>query len=47
MKETIMNCNKILFMNDSKIAASGTHEQLLLMCKKYKELYEYELKNND
>lgn len=44
---TIMNCNKIFFMNGGKIAASGTHEQLLSRCKKYKELYEYELKNND
>ncbi len=44
---TIMNCNKIFFMNGGKIAASGTHEQLLSRSKKYKELYEYELKNND
>ncbi len=41
---TIVNCDRILFMNDGKIAASGTHEQLLENCEEYRALYESDRK---
>ena len=43
---TIVNCDRILFMNDGKIAASGTHEQLLKTCEEYRKLYENDSKRN-
>lgn len=43
---TIMNCNKIFFMEGGKIIDSGTHEELIKSCKSYKQLYEYEIKQN-
>lgn len=37
---TIIDADIIHVVDDGKIIASGTHEQLLKKCKKYKELYE-------
>lgn len=43
---TVVDSDKILFMEDGYIKAEGTHQELLKNCKGYKELYELELKNN-
>lgn len=43
---TVINSDKIYFMEDGVIKASGTHKDLLKKSKSYKELYELELKNN-
>lgn len=37
---TIVNCDRILFMDDGQIVASGTHEELLKSCEGYRLLYE-------
>ena len=37
---TIVNCDRILFMDDGQIIASGTHEELLKSCEGYRLLYE-------
>lgn len=42
---TVINSDKILYMEDGTIKAEGTHEELLKTCKGYKKLYELELKN--
>ena len=44
---TVINSDKIYFMEDGVIKDSGTHEELLKKSKAYKELYELELKNNE
>ena len=43
---TIMNCDKIFFMQNGNIINEGTHDNLLKKCKGYKDLYEYEIKQN-
>ncbi len=43
---TIIDCDRILFIEDGKITGEGTHRQLLRSCKGYKDLYEAELKND-
>jgi len=40
---TVINADKIFFVSDGVIKASGTHKELLKNCKEYKELYELEL----
>ncbi len=40
---TIISCDRILFLNDGKIEAEGTHLELLKNCPKYKQLYEAEM----
>lgn len=42
---TVINSDRILFLDNGKIIAEGKHNELLKTCKKYKELYEAELKN--
>lgn len=42
---TIVNCSRILFMDEGRIAASGTHEQLLKECAEYRALYESDRKH--
>lgn len=44
---TIKNVDRILFVNDGKIEASGTHNNLLKKCSNYKKLYENEIISND
>ena len=39
---TVINSDKILFLDDGKIIDSGSHEYLLRNCKKYQKLYEKE-----
>lgn len=41
---TILNSDKIMVLDDGKITAEGTHEELLKKSKEYKKLYESELK---
>ena len=43
---TVINSDKIIYLEDGKIKGEGTHEELLKTCKGYKKLYELELKNN-
>lgn len=43
---TVIDCDRILFLDDGKIKAEGTHKELLRNCKNYRNLYEAELKNN-
>ena len=40
---TIMNCDKIYFIDQGKVIDYGTHDELLNRCIKYKELYEKEI----
>ena len=44
---TIINCDKIFYIEDGKVLDSGTHEELLKRCKKYKKLYESEIKETN
>lgn len=39
---TIKNCDRILFIDEGKVIAEGTHKELLKNCKEYKKLYESE-----
>ncbi len=43
---TILNCDKIFFVENGKVIDSGTHEELLERCKQYKNLYEAEIRDN-
>lgn len=40
---TVVSSDRILFLNDGKIEAEGTHEELLKNSKEYKKLYEAEI----
>ena len=40
---TIINSDRILFLANGNIKASGTHKELLKKCKEYKQLYEAEI----
>lgn len=40
---TVINSDRILFLNEGKIEASGSHKELLKKCKDYKHLYEAEM----
>lgn len=40
---TVVNCDRILFLNEGKIEAMGTHKELLKKCENYKHLYEAEM----
>ena len=44
---TIKNADRILFVNNGKIEAEGTHNELLKKCINYKKLYETEIKSNN
>lgn len=43
---TVIDCDRILFLDEGKIKAEGTHKELLSNCENYRKLYEAELKNN-
>ena len=38
--KTIINADKIIYMDNGKILCSGTHEELMRDCSKYRYLYE-------
>ena len=40
---TIKNANRILFIDDGKVLAEGTHKKLLQSCEAYKDLYQAEI----
>ena len=40
---TVINSDRILFLEDGKIIAEGTHKDLLNSCEEYKNLYEKEM----
>jgi ABC-type multidrug transport system fused ATPase/permease subunit len=40
---TVVNSDRILFLNEGKIEAEGTHQELLKICPAYKQLYEAEM----
>lgn len=40
---TVINSDRILFVDDGRVIASGTHEELMKNCVEYKSLYETEL----
>ncbi len=40
---TIINCDRIYYLEKGKVLASGTHNELLEKCKEYKQLYESEI----
>ena len=44
---TIINCDKINFIEDGKVIASGTHDELLKSCSEYKHLYISEILKNE
>ena len=39
---TIINCDRIYYLENGKVLSSGTHNELLEKCKEYKHLYESE-----
>ena len=41
---TVINSDRILFVEDGKIAGEGSHKELLKTCSQYKRLYETEMK---
>lgn len=43
---TIQNADRILYIENGKVAKEGTHDYLLKKCKEYKKLYETEIKND-
>ena len=43
---TIINCDRIYFIEDGKVIDSGSHNELLKRCLPYKKLYESEIKEN-
>lgn len=40
---TVINSDRILFLDEGKIIAEGTHKELLKTCEEYKNLYEKEM----
>lgn len=42
---TVINCDRIIVIDEGKIIDTGTHSELLKSCPKYQELYKYEKKN--
>lgn len=40
---TVMNCDRLCFIEDGRITASGTHAELMQACEGYRKLYETEL----
>ena len=43
---TVINSDRILFLNNGRIEAEGTHQELLKNCPEYKNLYESEIIKN-
>lgn len=43
---SVQNANKIVVLNDGKIDAVGTHEELLQKCNIYREVYQSQMKGD-
>lgn len=41
---TVINSNRLIFIEDGKVVDTGTHKELLKKNKSYQKLYELELK---
>lgn len=44
---TIIHADRILYLEDGKIIAQGTHHELLKNCPSYQKLYESEIKKDE
>lgn len=44
---SIAHADKIIVLDDGKIAGAGTHEELLTTCEVYKEIYDSQTKENE
>ncbi len=44
---TIVNSDRILFLNNGHIEAEGNHKELMKSCPEYKKLYESEMRNEN
>lgn len=44
---SIAHADKIIVLDDGKIAAAGTHDELLSSCEVYKEIYDSQTKENE
>jgi ATP-binding cassette subfamily B protein len=42
---TVLNADKILVLDDGKIAAEGTHDELMASSSIYREIYESQMEN--
>jgi ATP-binding cassette subfamily B protein len=42
---TVLNADKILVLDDGRVAAQGTHEQLLASSPIYREIYQSQMDN--
>jgi len=42
---TVLNADKILVLDDGKIAAEGTHNELMASSPIYREIYESQMEN--
>ena len=40
---TVMNCERLFFISEGRVLASGTHQELLAGCEEYRRLYSEEL----
>ena len=36
---TVINCEQLFYLEDGRVLASGTHEQMLQTCEPYRRLY--------
>lgn len=44
---SIAHADKIIVLDDGKIAGAGTHDELLSSCEVYKEIYDSQTKENE
>lgn len=44
---SIMNCDKIIVLDDGKLVSQGTHSELLENCEIYREIYESQLEKEE
>ena len=41
---SVMNCNNILVLDDGRMVAYGTHDELLESCELYRKIFEHQMK---